>query len=300
MSELKNNVNLNLDEKEAEKEKKRLAREERRRAREEQMEKMKEVTHTSRPKKNPSGSQSIPKEKKELTKKQKNQIILIAIGIVIFFIIVIGLKPFIKYINTVGRDHTYDNYLLLPDVTGYTEDGAVDKLRESGFVNIKRQYIFDQFTEDGCAVKTSYHLNAQLLPDEEIIVYVCDKSLVDITNNNEKDDNNEQSTIQTPNKTYFSMDGMLIVDMAIKDDILYIIAKNNNKAAIKNINYSIGYQDESGMETGANKYSIDSDITILPGEKFEISVGIRNMYASYLYVSGFSYEKIEVPANERN
>jgi hypothetical protein len=273
-------VLISLDEKEIRKEKKRMEKEERRALKQAKMKKAKE-----KPEQN---------NKPKLKESDKKKIMGVVIAFILIILIFVFKDAFINYLNNAGRDDTYESYLLLTDVTGYSEEDAIEKLRNIGFVNIKRSYIIDQFTEDGCVVKTNYHINSQLKPDEEIILYICDKSLY-LTEN--ETDSNDISW--SANKTYFSMDGVTIVDLTIKDGYFYCIVKNNNKEAMKNISYKIGYQDASGIEIGEYKYDLDSDTIILPGEKMELSGEIKSSSAKYLYVSGFTYDKEEVPEEER-
>lgn len=264
---------MTLDEKEIKKEQRKMEREERRhKKRQEQMKKNEEQ-----------------KQGKKISEDMKKKMVIAGIILLVLIVFILCRKPFMKFVNETGRDNTYENYVLLEDVTGYSEDDALEALREQGFVNIKRKYIIDQFTEDKCVIKTNFHINSYLKPDEEIVLYICDKSLL-----------NDDKTIeesQEVNDTYFTMDNISIIDMKIKDDNLYCIIRNDSSQAIKDISYKIGYQDESGISIGENKY--DLDVIILPGEKQLISCEIKNKNAKYLYISGFSYTKIDVPDNER-
>jgi len=278
MSDLINKA-PNLDEDETKKEARRLAREEKRRQKEEAL----EQARSNRP------------QRKKLSAEEKKKIFIgCAIGISMV-VLLLCIKPFINLIENMGREDIHKGLILLTDVTGYTEDDAIEQIREMGFVNIKREYIYDQYTQDGCVVKTDHHINSELKPDEQIIIFICDKSLIQLTGNNQE----ESPASQSADRTYFTMDNISVVDMAIKDNIFFAILKNNNSQAIKNIQYRIGYQDESGNDIGENKYKMNSDFMALPGEKFQISMEIRNNYANYLYVSGLTYEKIDVPEDER-
>lgn len=269
--------------------KKRQAREERRRAAENQSKSSgDDNSHESRPKVKDNGS---GRKKPPLNKKK---VFLAAAGAILIVLLFILWKPISEYINEAGRDHSRDSYLVLPDVTGYTEEDGLEMLRKSGFVNIKKEYIYDQYTQDECIVKTNEHIRAQLRPDEEIIVYICDKTLVDIDNPNMEHDGEH-----LPNNTYFTLNNMSIIDMAVKDDIFYAMIRNDSSRAMKNIVYIIGYQDESGYKVGENRYNLSSDVTILPGEKFIISGDISKVTAAYLYVSGISCEYIDVPSDQR-
>lgn len=238
-------------------------------------------------------------KKNKLTDKAKKEI---AIGIsllTVVVLIIIFAKPFMNYLKNAGRDTTYDGYLLMTNMTGFKEDDAMNELRKIGFVNIRRTYIYDKFTEDKCVVKANYHINSLLKPDTEIILYICDQSLI-------KDYIDDEQVLGgsfvAPNTTYFSMDNITIVDLAIKDNKFYCIAKNNNTTAIKNIEFRIGYQDASGLAIGYHRYPLDDELIILPGEKFTISgeISEEKQTAKYLYIDGFSYDKVEVPSNERN
>ena len=79
--------------------------------------------------------------------------------------------------NKAGFQDITENYLYVPDLTGLHESDAIGQLKQDGFKNIKVIYIIDQFTDDGLVVKTNYHIMEQVKKEEEIIVYVCDKSL---------------------------------------------------------------------------------------------------------------------------
>ena len=235
-------------------------------------------------------------EKKNLTNKQKKQITAFILVVILLLIILFFGKPFLKYINEVGRDNPYENHLLLPDLTGYYEDDAINELKSIGFVNIKREYIVDQYTVDGCVVKTNHHINSLLKPDEEIKIFICDEDLLKNTDY-EVESNPENNP--SANNMYFSLNGISIIDMKIKDGKFYFLLKNNTSNAIKNISYKIGYQNKEQYEIGSEKYFLDEDIIVLPGEKYLISDNIRNDNAYYLYVNGFKYESISVPENER-
>ena len=266
-------LNMTLDEKELKKEKRKQI-----------IKKRKEAKRLEEMKKNEE-----QKQKKTIPIKNK-KIFIILIFIIIFIIIFLLIKaPLLNFINNAGRNDVSSIYLLLEDVTGYSEEDAISLLKNQGFVYIKREYIIDQFTEDNCVVKTNFHINSYLKPDEEIVLYICDKSLL----NNELETESEQEV----NDSYFTMDNISIVDMKIKDNTLYCIIRNDNSKAIKHILYKIGYQDESELSIGENKYDFDG--IILPGEKQIISCEIKNKNAKYIYISGFSYSTIDVPENER-
>ena len=272
-------------------EKKRMAREERRRQKNlekaaAESEAGDAKSHESRPKK-----PIIDRKKPPINKKK---VFLCVAGAIFIALLAVLWNPISNYINEAGRDHSRDNYLVLPDVTGYTEEDGMEMLRESGFVNIKKEYIYDHYTQDECIVKTNEHIRAQLRPDEEIIVYICDKTLINMDNPNMEHDGE-----QLPNNTYFTLNNMSIIDMAVKDDIFYAMIRNDSSKAMKNIVYIIGYQDESGYKVGENRYNLSSDMTILPGEKFFVSGDISKVTAAYLYVSGISCDYIDVPSEQR-
>ena len=270
---------VSVDEKELKKEKKRQEREEKR--------------NQQRQKKMKAHEQQ--KQGKKMSDEKKKKIIISSVIAILVVLIMIFHKPVLNFLNNAGRENPYANYLLLPDITGYEESEAVDTLKNIGFVNIKRSYIIDQFTQDGCVVKTNFHINSELKPDEEITLFICDKSLISSNDNTQQDQNN------TPiaNEQYFSMNNISIIDMTIRDNYLYAIVKNNNTFAIKNIDYKIGYEDENQLATGEYKYQLDDDFVVLPGEKWTITSEIKNMSAKYLYISGFSYNKIDIPQNQR-
>lgn len=242
------------------------------------------VGKTSRPKKRKPEKLSIDIEK---IKKPA------AITAAVLFLLIFAV-PVIRMVNNNGNPNQPSGLLLLTDMTGYTEEDALDKIHDIGFVNIKKEYIYDQFTQNGCVVKTNHHINSELKPNEEIIVYICDKALV------KEPEQEAVETSKETERTYFSMDGITVIDMAIKDNVFFAILKNNNSQAIKNIQYRIGYQNSDGSDIGENRYSLDSDFTVLPGEKFRIGMDIKNNNAYYIYVSGMTYEKVSVPDNERD
>lgn len=247
------------------------------------------VDKTSRPKNKKKEVFDISKLPLETRKKLKVGIIIA--GAVLLILLVI--KPLVSFVNNSGQPQT-SGLLLLTDMTGYTEEDAMNKIRDIGFVNIKKEYIYDQFTQDNCVIKTNHHINSELKPNEEIVVYICDKSLLQVETEEEPSDSQETE------KTYFTLDGINIVDMAIKDNAFYAILKNNHSYAIKNIGCRIGYQDAGGSDIGENKYSLNQDFMALPGEKFQISMEIRNTDAYYIYISGLTFEVAPVPESERN
>ena len=216
----------------------------------------------------------------------------------LFFALIIGLISIVlillvsHILITYENEHKYDNYIFVPYLEGYDEEDAIQILKDKGFLNISVKYIIDQYTPDKCVVKTNKHLNYKSRPDEEIIVYVCDKSLI---GDNEMVVNPDLSATTK----YFSMDNIKIVDMAIYKDQFYAIIQNNNTTAITKIQYKIGYLNENEQRIGENKYQLDEDIIILPGEKYTIIGNIKNKSAYSLYVSGLSYEQIAVPDDER-
>lgn len=269
---------ISVDEKELKKEKRRQEREEKR--------------NQQRQKKMQANEDQ--KNGKKMSVETKKKLSITGIVLILILLILLFRHPIMNFLNNAGRENPYENYLLLPDVTGYEEKDALTTLKEAGFVNIKRSYIIDQFTQDGCVVKTNYHINSQLKPDEEITIYICDKSLI---SNNETE--NDVTTTPITNEQYFSMNNISIIDMAIRENYFYAVVRNNNTFAIKNIDYKIGYQDENGLSIGEYKYQLDDDLVILSGEKWTISCEIKNMSARYLYLSGFNYETISVPTKER-
>lgn len=232
---------------------------------------------------------------KGLSHENKKMIIIGAIIFILLIITIIFRKPFLNYINNVGRENISDNYALLPDITGFYEEDAINHLKELGFSNIQREYIIDQFTEDKCVIKTNYHINSLIKPDDEIIVYVCDKSIIEDVIDIETEIVEEKNV----NTTYFTMNNLSIIDMSVENNTFHFIVKNNNKQAITDISYKIGYQDENKNTIGESKYKLDSNIIILPGEKYEITEELNNSNAYYLYISGFIYKKIDIPENER-
>lgn len=208
-------------------------------------------------------------------------VICVIIGIFIFC----NRNELYYYYQSVGREQYPQNTILVPNVTGYDEEDAMEKLRETGFENIERSYIFDKFTRDGAVVKLNYDINAPLNAEDRIVVYIC------------KTDTTPVSEIDV-NKDYYSMDYINIVDMVIKDNQFYAIIKNKNKAAIKDISYKIGYQDADKKFIGEKQYKLN-DITILPDEKIFITGEIEKKDAAYITFSGFNYSTLEVPEKER-
>lgn len=273
----------------AEKDAKSIAREERRKKQQEEDEK-KIIDKTSRPKDAKTGK--IKKNKLSYEQQQTIKKYSIIAFIVLLFALIAG--PLVHFVNNSGNPNQPKGLLLLTDMTGYTAEDAIDNIKKIGFINIKKEYLYDQFTQDGCVIKTNYHINSELKPDAEIVIFVCDKSLIQEEEPEKTEDN------QSADRTYFTMDNISIVDMAIKDNTFYAILKNNNHQAIKNIQYRIGYQNSDGSDIGENKYMLDKDFTVLPGEKLKVSMEIRNSYAYYLYVSGLTYDKVDVPESERN
>lgn len=273
--------NTNMEETEEQKEAKRLAREERRRQKEEAIEK-EQSNRASKPKRQKLSSED---KKKVLKIVLPSIAAVVAVSIIIACISIFG--------GTTKKEA--GGLILLGDITGYTEEDAINGLREDGFINIKREYTYDQFTQDGCVIKTDHHINSQLKPDDQITVFICDKSLINIS-----EDENSTGNPVSADMTYFTMDGITVIDMAIKDNTFYAMLKNNNQQAIRGIQYRIGYQDSDGADIGENRYRMNAEYTVLPGEKFQINMEIRNEYAYYLYISGLTYEKVPVPDEERN
>jgi len=227
--------------------------------------------------------ETLKKIKEKLIEKKKLIFTILILIPVLILIYVLS-----QFAITYENGKRYDNYIFIPDITGYDENDAIEKLEKLGFLDLNVEYIIDQYTPDGCVIKTNKHIKYKSRPDEKIIIYVCKKS----------DDIGIKEDISATNK-YFSMNNMTIIDIATYDDKFSIIVKNNNIEAITHIEYKIGYLNEEGKNMGENKYQLDGNITIMPGEKYTITDEIKNKSASSLYVSGFSYNKIKIPNNER-
>lgn len=265
--------------------------------------KKEQKNHSRQEKKNKIRKKKMDDNEKSMKNKIKGKglsyetkkIIIISVPVLLLIIsIIIFRKPLLEYVDNIGRNDTSENYVLLSDITGFNENDAINELKELGFYNIQKEYIIDKFTEDKCVIKTNYHINSLLKPDDEIIIYICDKSLIEEFNNIE-----ETETNKNINTTYFSMNNLSIIDSSVENNKFHFIVKNNNKQAITKISYKIGYEDKDKNTIGENKYKLDENKIILSGEKFEIVEEIDNDNAYYIYVSGFSYDKIDTPENER-
>lgn len=238
-------------------------------------------------KKNFKGFIDKYKQKLQYLKKRDVKFLCFAIIIILIGIFVFCKRDDIYYFyQSAGRVQYPENLILVPNITGYNEEDAIERLLEEGFTNIERAYTVDKFTKDGAVIKTNYDINAALNPEDRIVVYICKTEVT-------------QTDSVNVNKEYYSMDHINIVDMTIKGDKFYAIIKNKNNAAIRDITYKIGFQNENKKFIGEKQYKMDG-ITILPNEKYLITGEIEQLDATYITFSGFNYTTVEVPEEERS
>lgn len=226
----------------------------------------------------------------EITKKQA-KIIGISFAVFLGVLIIAIIGTFIYRSNKKESNNIkLEGYIMLPDLTGMQEEEGIMELQEEGFENISVKYIYDQFTSDGRIIKTNYHIRSILSPEDEIIVYVCDESII-------KKDTKNNGEIKTE-IPYDSLNQVEVIDLKIKDGKIYAVIRNNNKDAIKNVTYKISYFNNKGEQIGGNTYIIDSGV-ILPGEKimFEEELEKNGIYSIAFH--SFNYQTIEVPDKQR-
>lgn len=224
----------------------------------------------------------------ELTKQQAKKLIQYACISIIIIIIILLVNLFLRMTED-NTDYNLHGKLLLPDLTGMEEEDAEILLSDTGFKNVSVEYIYDQFTNDNCVIRTNYHIRSILDEDAPVVIYVCDESIV-------FGEKKPEDTIA--DMPYDSLNQIQIIDLKVKEGMFYAIIQNNNPEAISGISFKMGYRNGNGSQIGSSEHELE-DVVLMPGEKYMLSGEIKKPEAATVFFHSFTYNSKEIPENER-
>lgn len=222
--------------------------------------------------------QEAPEKKENEAKKEKlkiNPVIQIAlfVGIPIICILVILAifkEPIKRYIKEVQDDTIIgSNLVMMPDVTGYSEEVALDLLKRAD-LKWSIEYMYNKYFDHGTVIKCSVDADNPVEKGTTIKVYVCrDESLTEIPKGE-----NYFKDLKLPTCPV-SKNSVILTNIELDDVYLDLTFKNNSSKKIVRMKYTLGYTDITNTKF-VNRSFLIENLNAMPGDIIKDTIEITN------------------------
>lgn len=220
----------------------------------------------------------IENKKENEAKKEKleiNPVIQISLFVaipVIFILVILAIfkEPIKEYIKEVQNDTVIDSkFVMMPDVTGYSEDVALELLKREG-IKWHIEYMYNKYFDNGTVIKCSVDADNPVERGATIKVYICkDEALSDVPKGKDYFKNIELPTCP------ISKNSIILTNVELDDVYLNLTFKNNSSKKIIKMKYTLGYTDITGTKF-VNRSFLVENLEALPGDIITNRIELTN------------------------